>query len=219
MSGTPATGGKVWSIPKTQESQPNSSFKNIIEEFISTLGFVYAILLVASFATMVVLLIVNTLKNVFISPSIHLDPHQGYLKVKEADFAITPTSILLVILIPLVITFALIWIINKTSIFNNDHIFDIFMIVIFIIFFITAIFIFNDLNVHIGFNSNTAIAKEWMHERYGFNPINLSNVQDAMKGHFMYSSDPAFPAHDVYMKENNGAYFLYDSSGKELLVK
>lgn len=217
-----ATGGRIWRIP-TPDSSPQPSKKDSIMEevksFLLGVVLIYCVLLGSGIIALFASLIINTVFNVNSSLDTPLDPQQGFALPNDVSFTFTPTAIALFILVPLTMSTILYILHFKTNLLVSDKGFYTFICIALVISFITSLLIINELNLHPGFSQDTQKAIEWMQDRYGFNPLQLNDVQDAMKGQFMYSADPAFPAHDVYLKENSGAYYLVDSTGKELPVK
>lgn len=211
-----ASGGKTWSIPKSSDTTTNlnSSYKEEFKLFLIGLGMIYCIFLVATIAAIILSLATG---GIFNAKSYIINPQEGFTLQNRNDYiSFSPITLILVILVPIIINSLLVLIDQKTDLLVKTKNFYKVIGVFFVILVFTALATFQSVNLSFSPTTNTDQAREWMKARYNFVPLQLQNVQDAIDGQFMYSDDPKFPAHDVYLKENNGAYYLYDSAGKEL---
>lgn len=215
-----ASGGKTWSIPKISEGTPvnqHSSFKENFKLFLVGLGMVYCVFLLASIAAMILGISAGA---IFGANTYAVNPEEGFILERENErIVFSPMVLVLAILVPVSLSAILFYIDQKTELLCKTKNFYTVLGIIFTILVCATLGICHSINLSFSSTTNTDQVREWMKARYDFTPVQLKDVQDAIHGQFMYSNDPKFPAHDVYLKENNGAYYLYDAAGNELRVK
>lgn len=239
------TGGKTWRIPvpadtlatpvmgtaSTSASTTNtgtaasypvvktSPVTHAIRDFIGGMGTLY-MLYAGAFVVVMALQIVNAIipkdykENMSTEGGLELSP------LTEGKF--TLTGALLLTLLPLAIYFTMNFIEKKTTFItgkNENRNLAICISTIGIIFIVAMWIITYEGKMFAGGYDILNMTKAWMNDRYGFEPYHLSDLQAVVGGEHIYPQDPNFPAKDVYLKEVNGAYFLFDSAGKELPVK
>lgn len=216
---TLASGGKTWSIPKPSDETTNQgfSFKEQVKFFLIGLGMIYLVFLLAAIAAIILGMVFGLIFGV---QDDAVNPHEGFVLERENErIVFSPVALILAFLVPVIINTLLVLIDQKTELLEKSKTFSKVIGAIFVILAFTTLGICHSINLSFSPTTNTDQAREWMKARYDFTPFQLQNVKDAIDGQFMYSNDPKFPAHDVYLKENNGAYFLYDANGKELPTK
>lgn len=84
---------------------------------------------------------------------------------------------------------------------------------------VNAFFVMSSTTNIINPPPSTSQVISWMQSRYDFTPYNPPAINDIINGKVLYPDDPSSSIREAYLKENNGAYYLVDSAGKELSTK
>lgn len=207
--------------PPTPAPTPSkmAEFSSFMKSFMTGMGILYLMFGIAFLLATLGVLIANLL---FTVPVLTLTSEGGIIIPPNDPLRFTTNTLAIIILTPTAINLIMAWIERKTKFLNGkneNRNLGICVSAMAIIFFTASIVIGNDVNLYTQESKHLGVLKEWMNDRYGFEAYRITELSPILNGDHMYSADPQFPAHDVYLKESNGGYLLFDSTGKELPVK
>lgn len=219
-----ATGGKVWKIPTDITTAKNKIFvKELAKHSIGMLPLCYMMFAGLFFLTFIGMSIIfgiaffsNTNYQQFMNADggIIINQHSKEISPSPLTFA-------LILLAPYTISFIINFLEYKTS-FSNltiNQAGGVSFAFIATMLITASVVILLDSGYFIVDAPNYDSIVSWMNDRYGFEPYNRPTLTEALNGTVMYPENTDFPLRDVYLKENDGAYFLLDATGKELPVK
>lgn len=218
------TGGKTWKLPvgtnATALPPAANTLKAKVSEFGKVMLVLYGMFLGAFMVASIGLLLVSLFKN----DGLSISATGGIIIPESRPFTIPIKSITLILLVPTIVFFIMELLEKKTLLFIGKHSErngGICFAIIGLLLVVSSVIIYNDLGISAGSKaaSERTDVMDWMQTRYGFDPYYMPKLDEVISGKKLYSDDASFPAHDVYLKQVDGAYLLLDAKGNELPTK